>query len=612
MSKLNTLKKLWKNDRHQIKVAIYNNIVHTGVLNILSDVAFLKLTYKVNFGKKLDMINPTTFNEKLQWLKIYNRIASYRQMVDKYEAKEYVANIIGSEYIIPTLGVWDKFEDIDFESLPEQFVLKCTHDSGSVVICRDKKSFDYKKAKAKLDRGLKNDLFWYGREWPYKNLKRRIIAEKYMEDTNTAELRDYKFFCFNGVAKCYKVDFDRFIEHKANYFTPDGDLMKLGEEVCPPDFERNISAPANLEKMKEFAERLSAEQPFLRADFYVVNGKVYFGELTFYPASGFGKFIYEGNDELLDSWIKLPEICGGGYALIYRDLLCVLNTNVSEDKVNNCSQGLSDYKIHCFNDTPKVILVCRDRFSELGLTEDFFDQDWNHLDIQRETHPNSSVKIEKPAELDKMLELAETLSKDIPFLRSDFYTIGGRVYFGELTFYPASGLERFVPESFDKKLGDWLVLPTKSGGGVLLRNDNCYVWISAQQVTSTKQHSEVLNDYKFFCFDGVVKCLYVSDSIHHKIQFYDEGFNPLNIERYDYTSFETLPVKPINFEEMKILAQRLSKGIPHLRADFYEINGKIYFGELTFFTGSGFIPFKDSKWDQKLGTWLQLPATIDK
>ena len=154
---------------------------------------------------------------------------------------------------------------------------------------------------------MKQDYYLAGREWPYKDVPRKIIAEKYMEDSSTQELRDYKFFCFNGEVKCYKVDFDRFAEHKANYFAPDGNLMRVGEEVCPPDFGREISVPGNLKKMKELAKKLSQTQMFLRTDFYDVDGKIYFGELTFYPASGFGKFIYDGNDELFGSWINLAK-----------------------------------------------------------------------------------------------------------------------------------------------------------------------------------------------------------------------------------------------------------------------------------------------------------------
>ncbi len=440
-----------------------------GYLKNMPDDVYLSRMFKAKVGYTLNLAFPKTFNEKLQWLKLHDRKPTYTTMVDKYAVKDYVASIIGEQYIIPTLGVWDNFDDIDFDALPNQFVLKCTHDSGGLVICKDKSKLDIKKAKKKINKSLHRNYYYMLREWPYKNVKPRIIAEKYMEDHSTSELRDYKFFCFGGIAKCYKVDFDRFISHKANYFTPDGDLMKLGEEICPPDFDKAIPAPENLDRMKEFAEKLSAEMPFLRADFYDVDGQVYFGELTFYPASGFGKFIYEGNDELLGSWIKLPGKYGGGYCLIYKDVLCVLDTAKS-DEVQNVDErqnrSLDDYKIHSFNGEPKVILVCRDRFSELGLTEDFFDQEWHHFDVQREKHPNSGESISRPKELDKMLELARILSKDMPFLRSDFYTIGGKVYFGELTFFPASGFERFVPESFDKELGGWIKLPENIEGGI--------------------------------------------------------------------------------------------------------------------------------------------------
>lgn len=282
------------------------------IKQLIPDCIYLRYEFKKQLGYSLNLKEPRTFNEKLQWLKLYDRKDLYSTMVDKYAVKEYVSAIIGKEHIIPTLGVWQRFEDIDFSTLPNKFVLKCTHDSGGLVICRDKNTLDFDAAKKKINRSLHTNYYYVGREWPYKNVKPRIIAEQYMEDSTTAELRDYKFFCFNGVAKCYKVDFDRFVAHKANYFTPDGELMKIGEEICPPDFNKEIPVPENLEKMKEFAEKLSAEHPFLRADFYDVDGKVYFGELTFYPASGFGKFIYDGNDELLGSWIKLPEKSNGG------------------------------------------------------------------------------------------------------------------------------------------------------------------------------------------------------------------------------------------------------------------------------------------------------------
>lgn len=291
-----------------IKNPKYRTIVNIdkGLYKYMSDEKYITLKFESRLGVKPNLTEPRTFNEKLQWLKLHDRKPIYNTLVDKYAVKDYVASIIGEEYIIPTYGVWDRFDEIEFDNLPEQFVLKCTHDSGGLVIVKDKNNFDKEAAKKKINKCLKRNYYYKGREWPYKNVKPRIIAEAFMQDSVTGELRDYKFFCFGGEVKCYKVDFDRFVRHKANYYTPDGRLMKLGEIVCPPDFEKKIAIPAQLEKMEELAQKLSADQPFLRTDFYDVDGKIYFGELTFFPDSGFGKFVFEGNDELLGSWLKLP------------------------------------------------------------------------------------------------------------------------------------------------------------------------------------------------------------------------------------------------------------------------------------------------------------------
>ena len=278
----------------------------------LPDKPYLQLYYFLRFKRFCDFKNPKTFNEKLNWLKLHDRKPEYTTMVDKYEAKRYVAERIGEEHIIPTLGVWDCVEDIDFDSLPDQFVLKCTHDSAGLVICRDKKQLDIIKAKDKLSKALKRNFYYVGREWPYKNVKPRIIAEKYMEDAVMGELRDYKFFCFNGAVKCFKIDFDRFIKHKANYYSPEGDLLPFGENVCPPDFEKDLTMPHSLGKMIDFAQKLSKDIPFLRVDFYEVGKQIYFGELTFYPASGFGLFTPKKWDATLGGWIQLPGINEGG------------------------------------------------------------------------------------------------------------------------------------------------------------------------------------------------------------------------------------------------------------------------------------------------------------
>ena len=180
-----------------------------GLHNRMSDEKFLKILYKNHMGKELDLESPATYNEKLQWLKLHDRKPEYTMMVDKAEVKNYVAEIIGEKYIIPTIGVWEKFEDINFEELPKQFVLKTTHDSGGVVICKDKCLFDVRAARKKLNRFLKRKYFNVKREWPYKNVKPRIICERYMEDPKTLELRDYKFFCFGGEAKLIFIASDR-------------------------------------------------------------------------------------------------------------------------------------------------------------------------------------------------------------------------------------------------------------------------------------------------------------------------------------------------------------------------------------------------------------------
>lgn len=278
-----------------------------GLYRHVPDDKYLVMEYKAVMGKELNLNAPKSFNEKMQWLKLYDRNPEYPIMVDKAEVKDYVAKRIGAEHIIETVGVWDSFDAIDFDRLPERFVLKCTHDSGGLVICKDKGSFDKEKARKKLEKCLKNNYYYMSREWPYKSVKPRIIAEEYMEDPKLAELRDYKFFCFNGKPKCFKIDFDRFIEHRANYYDIEGTLLPFGESNVLPDFERDIAMPQKLDEMLRLAEILSENIPFVRVDFYEVGEKIYFGELTFYPASGLGPFTDEEWDMKLGSWIELPE-----------------------------------------------------------------------------------------------------------------------------------------------------------------------------------------------------------------------------------------------------------------------------------------------------------------
>lgn len=275
----------------------------------LSDKTYVKCYYWCKMGKHLDLEHPHSFNEKLQWLKFNDIHPEYTAMVDKIEAKKYVASVLDEEIIIPTIGVYNSVEEINWSELPNQFVLKCSHDSGGIAICKDKKKFNINAAQEKLKRGLSTNYYKYSMEYPYKSVSPRILTERFMSD--------------------------------------------------------------------------------------------------------------QGAD-------------------------------------------LFDYKIHCFNGEPKVILVCKDRFSPSGLTEDFFTTSWEHLPIKRPLHPNSADIIPKPKELNVLLDYAKRLSHAIPFVRVDFYIANGHVYFSEMTFFPASGFTPFVPDEWDSILGDWLQLPSNN------------------------------------------------------------------------------------------------------------------------------------------------------
>ena len=281
-------------------------LMSKGFFNFLSDEKYLKLKYRIIFGKRLDLNNPKTFNEKLQWLKLYDRKDLYTKLVDKYEVKKYVANIIGSECIIPTIGVYDNFDEIDFNCLPNQFVIKCTHDSGGLVIVKDKNKLDIKSARRKINKSLKKNFYYLGREWPYKNVKPRIIIEKYMEDSNLDDLRDYKFFCFHGVPKFMFVATDRQIgKTKFNFYDLNFKLLPFVQGH--PNDMRKIEKPVSFNKMVEYAKKLSQDIPHVRVDFYEIGEKVYFGEMTFYHYSGFTSINPEEWDEKLGSYIILPK-----------------------------------------------------------------------------------------------------------------------------------------------------------------------------------------------------------------------------------------------------------------------------------------------------------------
>lgn len=260
---------------------------------LFSDKQYLQMMYWLHLGRKLNLKNPKTFNEKLQWLKLYNHKPEYTIMVDKVKAKEYVAKLIGEEHIIPTLGVWDDPDDIDFDALPDQFVLKCNHNSGTgMCICRDKSKLDIEKVKAELRKGLKENYFMRWREWPYKNVPRKILAEKFMVDESGTELKDYKIFCFNGEPRYCQVISDRNTDEKIDFYDMHWKrlvgLVGLNDKVHNSEYA--IPCPESFENMKQMASLLAKSIPFSRIDFYEINHQAYFGEITFFPATGFGNF----------------------------------------------------------------------------------------------------------------------------------------------------------------------------------------------------------------------------------------------------------------------------------------------------------------------------------
>lgn len=306
--------------KHLVKIQRMQNIItyikrpKTLGLAILShfgtclpDSLYLKIMFRLEMGYKLNLEKPHTFNEKLQWLKLYNRDPKYTQMVDKFEAKTVAENILGNDYIIPTLGVWNRFEDIDFSSLPDRFVLKTTNGGGGggVIICRDKNNLNLASVAEQLNSSLKENIYHQFKEWPYKNVIPRILAEKFMVD-ESGELRDYKFYCFNGEPKVFLVASERFSGHRTyfDYFDMEGNHLPFTQGGMNNPITPML--PSTFEEMKQVAMKLSHGLPHVRIDLYSVDEKVYFGEFTFFDSSGFEKFTPWEWDDIFGNWLKLP------------------------------------------------------------------------------------------------------------------------------------------------------------------------------------------------------------------------------------------------------------------------------------------------------------------
>ena len=446
--KINSVRKALLNPRKIIDYLLRRNarIIH-------NDKLYLSLLWWCRMGYKLDWNNPQTFCEKIQWLKLYNRNPQYTKLVDKLAVKKYIADILGEEYVIPTLGVWDQPKDIDFDALPERFVLKTTHGGGGggVVICKDKSLLDKNAVIDKLQRSMKSDIYLSLREWPYKDVPRRIIAEQYMEDhgvNTSSSLTDYKFFCFDGIPRYCQIIKDRNTKETIDFFDMEWNHQEfVGLNPVSPDFGHASvvpECPKNFELMKKMAMSLSKDIPFSRVDLYEIDERTYFGEITLFPASGIGRFEPECYDKLLGKMICLEGQKRGGV---------IFEVDGTSFKCRPApAMDLHDIKIFCFNGKAEFFKIDFGRFVEHHAN--YYDTDMNLLPFgEADMLPIPDAPIRIPDTISKMLTMAEKLSVDIPFLRVDFYDVDGRIFFGELTFYPASGMGKFVPEEYDTVLG---------------------------------------------------------------------------------------------------------------------------------------------------------------
>ena len=260
---------------------------YLGLLKFLDDESYIKKEYYYKMGKILDLDNPQSFNEKLQWLKIHDRKEIYTFMVDKAAVKDYIGEMLGREYLIPTIGIWDNADDIDFSILPQQFVLKCTHNSGGVIICRNKSSFNIEDAKKSLNKSIKRNYYYEHREWVYKDVPHRIIAEKYMSNPDEKSLMDYKFYCFNGkpLFLYVSVGLENHKNARISFFDMEWSVTAFGRSDYKP-LKDIPPKPKNFNEMVSIAKRLSQNIPFVRVDLYEIRGKIYFSELTFCPCAG--------------------------------------------------------------------------------------------------------------------------------------------------------------------------------------------------------------------------------------------------------------------------------------------------------------------------------------
>lgn len=275
-----------------------------GPFKEMPDAQFIRLQYALKMKKDLNLDNPSSYNEKLQWLKLHDRNPLYTKLVDKYAVREFVTNRIGAEYLIPQYGVYESYDAIDFGALPDAFVLKMTHTSGGVYVTKNKDEIDHEKWRKEIDEWLQSNYYWAHREWPYKDVPPRILAEKFMVDESGTDLKDYKFFCFDGEPKMLFVGSQRATDLRFDFFDMSFNHLPVKQQT--KNSETEIKKPKGFEEMIKIARKLSKGLPHVRVDLYDINGQIYFGELTFYHNGGHEPFIPDSFDMDLGAFLNLP------------------------------------------------------------------------------------------------------------------------------------------------------------------------------------------------------------------------------------------------------------------------------------------------------------------
>lgn len=285
---------------------IYSFLAMRGFTDFVSDELHVRILFRAFFGYKLDLSNPKTFNEKLQWLKLYDRNREYTVMADKLASKAWASSRIGPQFVVPALASWGSAEEISLDDLPDQFVLKTNHDSGGVIVCRDKASFDLSAAKRVLSKNLSRNYYWYGREWPYKDIKPTVFAERYLPTGEDGDLPDFKVLCFDGIPRFIELHRGRASHHTQDWYDCDWNLLDMNQEYAEQS-GRSYPKPDCLGEMLRLSGILSSGVPHLRVDWFVVHGRLYLGELTFFDGSGLTSFDDPSNDLLIGNYIRLPE-----------------------------------------------------------------------------------------------------------------------------------------------------------------------------------------------------------------------------------------------------------------------------------------------------------------